>query len=223
MRRSVERHGNERRQLRLHPVDRPVQDDVQVVAELGANQLRQPARRHPAALLQKAGRRRREMQHVPPIVDEDAGRRRLLERCDVHLAGGRAGGGRRLALDTEPGRGGRGEDRGQLRTLVGRIVAHGEDAMLVIDGLEQLVVRHLRRAQEQIALVAACVPEDGDDVLLEIAIEIDQQIAARDEVQSREGRIAKQTVNRKDQMVANFALDAIVILLGAEEPLQPFL
>ncbi|MNT48598.1 hypothetical protein D3C72_1853880 [compost metagenome] len=76
------------------------------------------------------------------------------------------------------------------------VAAALEDAVLFIDGAEHVgklrgVFRH---AQEQIAAAAQRIVERRDDLLLNVAAEIDQQIAAGHQVNAGKGRIAQHVV-----------------------------
>jgi hypothetical protein len=85
---------------------------------------------------------------------------------------------------------GRGEQR---RTTL-------KDSMLLVDGDEQIDVPRdaLCRPQEQIAVGLERIVEDGQHIVLQIGVEIDQQIAARDHVHARERRIADHAVRGED-------------------------
>ena len=77
--------------------------------------------------------------------------------------------------------------------------------MLLVDGGEQVAVLAdaLRRAEEQIAARAQRVVEGRDDLVLDVRPEIDQQVAAGDQVHPRERRIADDAVRREDAEVAH--------------------
>src|SRR5215831_5331257 len=59
------------------------------------------------------------------------------------------------------------------------------------------------------------------DLRLKIAIEIDEEVAAGDEIELGEGRVLQKTMVREKHDVAQLALDAEMIALAGEEPAQP--
>ncbi len=99
-----------------------------------------------------------------------------------------------------------------------------KDPMLLVDGSEQIDVPRdaLCRAQEQIAVGLERVVENGQHVVLQLGVEIDQQIAARDHVHARERRIADHAVRGEDAQVAHFLGQHVALRVCAEEALQPF-
>ena len=98
-----------------------------------------------------------------------------------------------------------------------------KDSMLLVDCGEQICVTRdaLRRAQEQVAAGLERVVENGQDVVLQLGVEIDQQIAARDQVHARERRIAHHAVRGEDAQVAHFLGEHVALRIRAEEALQP--
>ncbi len=61
------------------------------------------------------------------------------------------------------------------------------------------------------------------DLLLQLAIEIDQEIAAGDQIDAGERRILEQAVAGEQHDVAQFLADPVVVALADEEPTQPLL
>jgi hypothetical protein len=90
-----------------------------------------------------------------------------------------------------------------------------------VDRAKQFLVGGLRRTQEQAATLPAGIPKDVHDLFLQVAVEVDQQVATGDHVHSRERRIAQYAVGGEDHAVAQFADDAVVAVLGPEEAPQP--
>ena len=81
--------------------------------------------------------------------------------------------------------------RRQLQRHAGRI-ATLENAMLLVDRREQLAVprHHFRAAKQQIAAWCQRIVERGNHPRLQFGVEVDQQIAAGDQVDAGEWRIA---------------------------------
>ena len=65
--------------------------------------------------------------------------------------------------------------------------------------------------------------QDVEDLLLRVAVQVDQQIAARDEVEPRKRRVAHQVVQRKEHRFAHFATHPVAVVLFNEEALEPVL
>jgi hypothetical protein len=84
------------------------------------------------------------------------------------------------------------------------VLAAAEDALDLVLGREQLGVPGdgLRDAEEQEAARAQRVVEQRDHLLLQPPAEVDQQVAAGDEVEAGERRVADQAVRREDAQVA---------------------
>src|SRR5690349_15492022 len=76
---------------------------------------------------------------------------------------------------------------------------------MLIDRREEIAVSRyrLRQAQEEIPVRLQGVMEDGHHPSLQIRIEIDEQVAAGDEVQPRERRIAQDAVGRENAEIAD--------------------
>ena len=65
--------------------------------------------------------------------------------------------------------------------------------------------------------------EQAAELALQIALEIDQQIAAGDQIELDERRVLERAVLRKQHEVAQFLFDAIVAAVLDEKALQPLL
>jgi uncharacterized Zn finger protein len=52
-------------------------------------------------------------------------------------------------------------------------------------------------AEEQVPVVVQRIEEDVQDLLLDIRVQVDEQVAAGDEVELEEGRVAQQIVGAK--------------------------
>ena len=66
--------------------------------------------------------------------------------------------------------------------------------------------------------------EQGDEILLQLAAHIDQQVAATDQVDLREGGVFDHILLGEDQHVADAFMDAIgaAVGIGFEEARQPY-
>src|SRR5688572_17282998 len=107
-------------------------------------------RRRPAARLQKPAGGLGQVLDVPVLVDERARRRKLLERFDVAVAGGPARAAGALANTFDGPR--RERYVGQLRQShrpADGTAAGTEDAVLLVERLEQVGVGRLRYADEE--------------------------------------------------------------------------
>src|SRR5436190_18444016 len=77
-------------------------------------------------------------------------------------------------------------------------------------------------AQEQKPSGLEGVMECRQYLLLQVLFEINQQIAATDRVHLREGRITQKILPSEQNHLAEELGDAVVAVLLAEEPAQPF-
>src|SRR5262249_16724734 len=84
----------------------------------------------------------------------------------------------------------------------------------VDDPKKALALDTFGRANEQIAIVSQGIVEGCAHLSLQLAVEIDQQIAARHEVDVRERRILQQTVLSKNHEIAHLAFDPEVVALA---------
>ena len=77
------------------------------------------------------------------------------------------------------------------------------------DRLEQvdLPANRLRRAQEQVASLVESEVQEGDDLLLHLRFEVDQQVAATDQVDLGERGVGDQVLNRKRHGFAHLLAD----------------
>src|SRR5206468_13106426 len=81
--------------------------------------------------------------------------------------------------------------------------------------------RGLRFAQEQEPSGFKCVVKRRQYLPLQVLFEIDEQIAARDQVHLREGGITQKILPGEDDHLAEELGDAIIAILLDEEPAQP--
>ena len=170
-----------------------------------------PARLSRAPLQVFAGTGR-VVEHVAFAVDHHVRRREALQhlRLDRSAQGERPGG--RLPAARPRGSAARAA-RTSSSGSCGRVdamVAAPEDALLLVERREQIgVLRHvLRDAEEQEAAWPQRIVEDRNDLACRSASEVDQQVAAADQVDPGERRIAQDAVGREDAQVAHLLASA---------------
>ena len=95
--------------------------------------------------------------------------------------------------------------------------------MLAINGGEQLGVlgQGFRCAEKQITARPQRIMKYRQQLLLQLLVEIDQQIAARDQVDPRERRIADHAVRGEDAQVAHLLAERIADAVAAEKAVDP--
>ena len=100
----------------------------------------------------------------------------------------------------------------------------GINSVLPIHRLEEIgePADCLARAQKQESIRAQRIMERRQDLLLQTRLDIDEQVAATDQVHAREGRIADEILPRKDDCVAQRLDHAIAVLFLDKEASQPF-
>src|SRR5690348_1268967 len=93
---------------------------------------------------------------------------------------------------------------------------------MLIDRGEEIAVSRYRlgQAQEEIPVRLQGVMEDGDHPSLQIRVEIDEQVAAGDEVQPRERRVPQDAVGRENAEIADLLHQLIGMSVRNEKPLQ---
>jgi len=92
-----------------------------------------------------------------------------------------------------------------------------------VDRFEQFWrrVRRLGGSQEQKAVRVQRIVEDAAHLCLKLAFQIDQQVAAGDQVDPDEGRVLQRAVAGEQHDVAHLLADAVVLAFPGEVPLQP--
>ena len=83
------------------------------------------------------------------------------------------------------------------------------------------VADRLRAALKQNAAGGEAVVKQRNQFLLHLRGQIDQQVAAAQNVQLGEGRIHDEILRRKDHHLADLFAHPVAALLLGEEPLQP--
>src|SRR5229473_6871260 len=98
------------------------------------------------------------------------------------------------------------------------------DSVLFVHRLKQVgeAADGFRRAQKQKSLGLECVMENGKRLLLQTGLEINQQVAATDEVHARERRVGDEILPSEDDHLPQRLDDAIAAFLLDEEPPQAF-
>ena len=100
----------------------------------------------------------------------------------------------------------------------------GKDFVFFVHGFEQVRERAkgLGLAQKQKPFGLEGVVERGQHLALRVLFEINQQVAATDQVHPREGRIAEQILPGEDDHLAQELGGAVPAVLLRKEPAQPF-
>ena len=178
------------------------------------------------------------LQNLPLGIDEYAGRSEVVDRDAVGFALGALLGAKAVDLGPDAGSlwhgdparmagcvplaavGDRqGQDEGRRRGSLLDV-----DLLLSVQGLEQLgkAADRFRPTQPQKAVRLECVVKNREQLLLHAGLEIDQQIAAGDDVDARERRIADEVLPREYDHLAQRLDDAVAAALVNEEALQSF-
>ena len=179
---------------------------------------------------ERAGRAA-ELQHLPVRAHQHTRRRKLADRDAVRLALRR-----QLAVRRVPRRR-RARDppalctRRLLRAHARQRQAEGgrgrgfagEDFLLLVRGRKEVgeLPDGFARAEEKKAARLQRVMERGEDFLLQLGLEIDEQIPAGDEVHARERRIAHHILPGKDDLLAQRLAHTVAAVFLHEKPPQP--
>src|SRR5262249_32652503 len=204
-----------------------MQRGAQFESQFRPHQVDDVAAQWAARRLQVASGIFRQVYNAVHGIDQDAGRRDRFDGLAVQgrfaerRAGADTAAGLRLVLmSTEASE----QPRQQPRFgagVSGRLI----DARLPIDVVEKSrrVGGGLRRAEEQKSTRVERVVEGAAGLLLQFAVEIDQQIAAGDQVDAREWRIPEHAVACKQHDVAQFLADTVLIAFAREVTAQALL
>jgi len=76
-------------------------------------------------------------------------------------------------------------------------------------------------AEKQVPGLPQSEVQAVQDALLRLGLEVDEQITTAADVDSREGRIPKEVLRSVYDGVANLFFNAIGMLIGIKEPIQP--
>jgi hypothetical protein len=114
---------------------------------------------------------------------------------------------------------------GQQARLFSRLRGRLVDASLsVMDTKQSLwIVGRLGRSENQKVARIQGIMESAADLLLEFAVEINEEVPAGDEVNVRERRVFEHAVVCEDEEVAQLTPHSIMIALVHEVPAEPFL
>src|SRR5690606_11864802 len=144
-----------------------------------------------------------------------ARRRRLLDRPPVHggVAERGAGGGAPAELRGGLAHVDRSEQARQQAGAVATAPGGLVDAGAGVEDAEEAgrMVRRLRRADHEEAARIERVVEGRADLLLQLAVEIDEDVAAGDEVDAREGRVLEDVVEGEEDDVPQLLADPVAV------------
>ncbi len=154
---------------------------------------------------------------VAPLINDNAGRCKATQQQPVKqrgLGGARAVGRRRGCAG--------GELRWGRRRQ--RPAGAPENFRLCVHDLEVVpqLADALGRPQKQQSVPLQGVMEERQQPALCRAVQIDEQVAAGDEVEFRERRVLADVLRREDDQFPDFLIEPIVAVFLGEEPLPPF-
>src|SRR5207302_7649240 len=103
------------------------------------------------------------------------------------------------------------------------MVAALKNAALSIERCKQLGMlgQRLGGAEKQITARAERVMKHRHEPLLQLLVEIDQEIAARDQIDAREGRVADYAVRRKDAEVPHVLAQRVADAVAGKNTVEP--
>src|ERR1051325_2125257 len=83
------------------------------------------------------------------------------------------------------------------------------------------MLQAFRITQEDISARVERIVEDVEEPVLHFSLQVDQYIAADDQILTRERRVAQDIMIREEHTIANLVLDLVVLTFAKEEALQP--
>ena len=97
------------------------------------------------------------------------------------------------------------------------------DAPAFRHGFEQMITAAdgFGIAEEQVAALAKREMGEREDAVLRLGLEVDEEVAAADQVHPRIGRVGQQVLRREQDGFADVGLDPIIFPGPVEEALQP--
>ena len=157
-----------------------------------------------------------------PVDERGGGREALQERllgqvAERQLRGRgvllRAAGGRRLDGGH---RRQKAPERGAVRGV--DVVAAAEELRLAVEGREEVeeLADALGGAEEEHAVRVERVVKERDELLLEVRAEVDEEVAAADQIELGERRVLDQVVLREHEHVAEALVHAVGAAVGLE-------
>ncbi|MNP08588.1 hypothetical protein D3C76_1006650 [compost metagenome] len=191
--------------------------DLQSQVRMGQRQ--QVARQLARHITQEAPSTFGDVQDIGMGVDDDARRRGLFQGAQVDIGVGRLAHG--LGDHGAAGDGGAHvatPRHGRCPPGIGQAAPGAEDAVAFVHGGEQVQasVSGLGGPQEQVAARAQGEMEHLHDVALYVAVEVNQQVPADDQVDLRKRRVQQQAVLGEQHFLADFLAHAKVLLFAAE-------
>ncbi len=202
-----------------------VNDAAELVAQPLLGQHEQVLGRYTGRLFQVQLRGPEEVQDVVFAVDQDGGRGILVQQ-EVLGQLGEIGLGRQSRLGDEP------DSRTRFRPRQDREIhllrVHHADAPenppFLRYRLEQvhLPADRLRSSQQQIAAVVESEVQQGNDFSLKFRLQVDEQIAATDQIELGKRSVADQVVDGEDHDIAELLVDLVgLLVVAAEKAGQP--
>ncbi len=155
------------------------------------------------------------------LIDEQAWRRIALDHFLVQGAVARRGLQAQARHVEDVGAAHRLRKHRQPRLGRRHVAAPIQAALLVLRLEQRAAVNQLGWAEQQQSFRMKRIVEEIDDVALQFALQIDQEIAADDQVETREGRIAQNIMLGEHHDFPHLLADAIAVVLFGEEPSQP--
>ncbi len=164
--------------------------------------------------------------HLVPLVDDHAGggvavhQEPFRHRSGAQLQGfGLARGPRRSG--EVPGRGGEGEEGSGLAPSF----RPPEELPLLVQNSELVgrAPRRFRGAEKEDPARFQYLGEEGDEALLHVGVQVDEEIAADKEVEAREGGILDDAVMGEDDHFADLFRHLPPLAVPDKEGLEPFL
>ena len=166
------------------------------------------------------------VEHLMLCVDDHVGRRVAIGDLVGALAyrGSKPGQANRRSDLLDRGFAGVACHERELGQDLGRCLHAAEQPVLAIDRDEKLMPGDvLGCAEEQQSARTKREVEDRDHPVLQVAVQVDEQVPARQQVDTREWRILDQVVGGEDAHLAQLLRHSVRVTLPHEPAGQPFL
>jgi hypothetical protein len=156
-------------------------------------------------------------------ADQPEGRKDPLLEHLLHVLGRRRGRGHDGPCVNGHAVTGRGRPAGEVRVHLGLRRPAPIDLVLAVgEGEQRFEATHsLRLAEDEHAAWDEGVVERSKDSLLQRRSEVDEEVAATDEVDARERRIAGDVVAGEDAAIPQQPANVVPAFHGGEEPIEP--